>query len=465
MIGQASEAWSVLAMSARWTHPSVRFLLEKGDPESVIAEYARGLVFAAVEAGWSGPPYDPIRLADLSGIDVEANPDVVDARTSLAENGRLLVEFNPNQPRGRRRYSVAHEIAHTLFPDVAENIRHRSATAPDREDAWQLELLCNIAAAEILMPVGSLPQDADTGSGIDQILSLRSKFDVSVEAIALRLVKLARRPVAAFAASRAPASGKYQLDYLVTSPGWGSLPRPSLIPDDSVISQCIAIGFTAKGTESWVGNSTVRVELVGIPPYPGHRLPRVVGVIWPTTEDELAATRVLHVRGSATEPRGSGPKVVIQIVNDRTPRWGGGFALEISRKWPQVQKDFVEWVEEDRHRLHLGAARIAPVTSDLAVASIVAQHGYGPAAKPRIWYQALEEGLRLVAAYATEGVASVHGPRLGAGQAGGSWTVVEGLLEEVMGAQGVPVTIYTLPGAGEFATSIPPAAEQLPLIG
>ena len=432
----------------RWSHPSVRALLAEGDPEQVIVERARRLVFEAVEAGWAGPPYDPIRLADLNHIAVEANPDVVDARTTVSDDGEILVEFNPNQPRGRRRYSIAHEIAHTLFSDVADQIRHRSATVPDRADDWQLELLCNIAAAEMLMPAGSLPASAREGFGIDQILSQRSEFDVSVEAITLRLVKLTRRPVAAFAASKGAGGDHYQIDYFVPSPGWYGQRRPPGRLASSTVSQCVAIGFTAKGVESWSVDEPPRhVECVGIPPYPGQRLPRVVGVVWPTNEGWLPVDRVMHVQGDALKPRGSGDKVLVHVVNDRTPRWGGGFALAVGRHWPAVQRDFISWVEEDRGRLRLGSHRVVETAPGLYVASIVAMHGYGPAAKPRIRYGALESGLRDVETFAREKGASVHAPRLGAGQAGGAWNVVEGLLEEVLCAQGVPVTVYTVPGS------------------
>jgi hypothetical protein len=454
----------VAAWGGQWTHPSVRLLSEEGEPDRIIVEKARTLVFDAVEAGWSGPPYDPIGLADLKGIEVEANPEVVDARTSLAASGGLFIEFNPNQPRGRRRYSIAHEIAHTLFSDVAETVRHRAAAAPDRDDDWQLELLCNMAAAEILMPVGSLPAEADVGIGIDQILTLRSSFDVSVEAIALRLVKLARQPIAAFAASRRDGGADYRLDYLWTSPAWAPRPRPTGIPAATVVSQCGAIGFTAKGDESWPGLSVgLHVECVGIPPYPGQRIPRVVGVVWPDDSGTWASNRVVHLRGSAIEPRGQGPRLLIHVVNDRTPRWGGGFALEVGRKWPSVQRDFIEWVSEERRRLQLGSVRGSEASHDLWVVSMIAQRGYGPSAKPRIRYHALETALGQVSELAKELGASVHGPRLGAGQAGGSWPIVEGLLEEMLCAQGVPVTIYSLPNAPEPAQAGEEESRQLSL--
>jgi hypothetical protein len=430
-----------------------------------VVERARRLVFEAVEAGWTGPPYDPIRLADLNHIAVVANPDVVDARTTVSEDGAILVEFNPNQPRGRRRYSIAHEISHTLFADVAEQVRHRMATLPDRSDDWQLELLCNVAAAEMLMPAGSLPANADEGLGIDQILALRSEFDVSVEAITLRLVKLMRRPVAAFAASKDADGEGYRVDYFVPSPGWSEQRTAPGQFASAVIAQCVAIGFTAKGVESWWPDEPSRhVECVGIPPYPGQRLPRVVGLVWPTVEASLPVDRVMHVQGNALKPRGSGNRVLVHIVNDRTPRWGGGFALAVASTWPAVQRDFLSWTEEDRSRLRLGGVRMVEAAPGLYVASIIAMHGYGPAAKPRIRYGALEAGLRNVERFAHENGASVHAPRLGAGQAGGAWSVVEGLLEEALCAHGVPVTVYTVPGSepGRSPTE-PKSATQLSL--
>jgi IrrE N-terminal-like domain len=439
----------------RWTHPSVASLVSLGDPEQVIIDRARQAVFEAVEAGWEGPPYDPIILADRRGLRVSANPEVVDARTTLDPEGRLLVEFNPNQPRGRRRYSIAHEIAHTLFPDVADVVRHRTAAA-ERADDWQLEMLCNMAAAELLMPVGSLGVDFDSAPGIDAILGLRSTFDVSVEAITLRVVRLARSPTAAFVASTPKPGAAYRLDYFVPSTSWqmGIPASPGL---DSVVRECVAIGYTAKATEHWQGViDAVHVEAVAIPPYPGQRLPRVAGVVRPARDEESTGARIVHVNGNATNPRGTGPKVLVHVVNDRTPRWGGGFALEVGRRWPHIQKDFIDWVSDDPTGLQLGSVRIADAADGLRVASIVAQHGYGPSPRPRIRYGALEAGLESVGDHALEHGESIHAPRLGAGQAGGDWRIIEGLLAERLVARGIQVTIYTLPGA------MPPAPRDGP---
>ena len=126
-----------------WTNKSVLKFAGNADPIGVIEAKVRELVLRARDAGWSGPPYNPMAIADLLRIPVEANGEIADARTVPAGAG-VKIEFNPTRPRERVRFSVAHEIAHTLFPDVAEQTRHRGGTAAS-PDEWQLEMLCNLA--------------------------------------------------------------------------------------------------------------------------------------------------------------------------------------------------------------------------------------------------------------------------------------------------------------------------------
>jgi len=91
----------------------------------------------------------PFQLADLLGIDAVPKHDVDDARTVPVGRSGFRIEFNPARPRGRLRHSIAHVIAHTLLPDCAEQVRHRLKRESLNVDEWQLEGLCNLAAAEI----------------------------------------------------------------------------------------------------------------------------------------------------------------------------------------------------------------------------------------------------------------------------------------------------------------------------
>ena len=47
-----------------WKHRSVQ-ALNVDDPIAWVTERARQLVYRAIELGWSGPPFDPLELADL----------------------------------------------------------------------------------------------------------------------------------------------------------------------------------------------------------------------------------------------------------------------------------------------------------------------------------------------------------------------------------------------------------------
>ena len=79
------------------------------------------------------------------------------------------------------------------------------------------------------------------------------------------------------------------------------------------------------------------------------------------------------------------------------------------------------------------------------VASIVAQHGYGESRKPRIRYAALQAGLQQIADAAAKDGASIHMPRIGAGQAGGNWGVVEEMIDDALIQRGLSVLVYSLP--------------------
>ena len=85
------------------------------------------------------------------------------------------------------------------------------------------------------------------------------------------------------------------------------------------------------------------VECVGLPFYPGSTFPRVLGLAYPVSCGRAPAQKIEFVIGDATRPLGTGPKVLAQIVNDKTPNWGGGFALAVRKAWPEVQEDFQRW--------------------------------------------------------------------------------------------------------------------------
>jgi O-acetyl-ADP-ribose deacetylase (regulator of RNase III) len=403
-----------------------------------------------MDAGWTGPPFDPLALADLLDLRVVGRSDIRDARIVPVGRDQFQIEFNPNRPPARVRYSVAHEIAHTLFPDCAEEIRNRSAPGEVQGDEWQLEALCNIAAAEFLMPIGSLPHFNGEELSIDRLMAIRKDYQVSAEALLIRAARLATEPCAVFCATRLEDgvnAGRYRLDYSIPSPSWPEeLPKNLLLPRGTRVQECTAIGYTAKTREVWEkAFGEHYLECVGISPYPGASYPRVVGLL----RHEGAGLRkdgITYLVGDATKPRGEDPKIIAHVVNDKTPRWGAGFAAALRSRHDSVQREFIEWVEADRTRLKLGHVHESTIDATCSVIHMIAQRGYGESTTPRIRYRALRECLEAVAIRSQELGASVHMPRIGAGQAGGRWELIEELITSTLGTAGIPVFVYDLPG-------------------
>lgn len=433
----------------QWTHPSVIAIAPTTDPIAAVIDRAKAVTLSAMEDGWTGPPFDPLSLADKIGVRVVARDDIRDARTIPVGSDKLQIEFNPNRPKARLRFSIAHELAHTLFPDCREQVRYRLSRQEMREDDWQLEMLCNLAAAEFLMPTGSILDLQEEQPSIDGLLRLRESYAVSMEAILLRLHRLSRYPCGVFAASRReaePNQGRYQIDYMLSVSEWpASLSPGHLLSADSAVAECTAIGYTAKSDETWErGIGQVHVECVGISPYPSHTFPRVVGIILSKKARAGTRTEIEYLRGNALEPRGSRSRVIAHIVNDKTPRWGAGFAKAIAAKWPFVQQDFIKWSEEYSQDFRLGQSHLTVIDDSLTVFHMIAQKGYGTS-KPGIRYAALESCLRQLAAHAVQTKSSVHAPRIGCGEAGGRWEIVSDLIESTLCSAGVPVVIYDLP--------------------
>jgi Zn-dependent peptidase ImmA (M78 family) len=435
---------------SNWTNASVRLLAGQDDPVDAVLKRARDVVLRAMDQGWTGPPFDPIRLSELLSIPIWPRADIRDARTVPQGESAVCIEYNPTRPRGRLRYSIAHEIAHTLFPDCADRIRNRAIYHELQGDEWQLEVLCNVAAAEFLMPIGSLEPQLLDQLTIDHVLTLRSQFNVSTEAILIRTAHVANVPCTSFVASRidqGPREGQYRVDYAIASRSWTKkIPSGFLLSPKSVVQQCTAIGYTAKSDEvlSVLGEQT-HLECVGIPPYPGRFYPRVAGLITGARVTQERAG-ITYLKGNAVEPAGSNRKVIVHVVSDATPNWGGmGFAVALKRKWPQAQSDFRNWAQADRRHLKLGQVRVVSVSQDIFIVSIVSQRGYGPSVKPRIRYLALEEGLSKVASVAKDLHATVHMPRIGCGQAGGAWFIVQELIASSLLNADIPVFVYDLP--------------------
>ena len=432
-----------------WTNPSVVRFADGKNPIKKMEQVAREFVLRAMENGWNGPPFDPVELATLNGVRVRPNASILDARV-LFDNESCVIEYNPHKARGRVNYSLAHEIAHTFFSDWPEEVRNRNVKSQTTND-WQLEMLCNIGAAEMLMPVGVFPTGAGATASIEDLMVLRKEYQVSAEAILIRFTKLASSPIACFAASRLPESGpsRYRIDYCIGSQTWSgfekALRRRTVI--SASLDECIAIGSTTRGRETWLDDyPDVHVEAVALPPYPGSGSLRIAGLIRPGPEiPEVSDLEYRH--GNAAVFTSNFSAAIVHLVNDKAKNWGGiGFSRELKQRHPSASQDYRAWTLGHPMEHRLGGLHLAELPEHRYVLSIVAQSGYGPSTKPRIRYAALDLGLQKASRCLNElGVMTVQMPRIGSGQAGGNWSVVAGIIRERLVSSGLKVRVIDLP--------------------
>ncbi len=159
-------------------------------------------------------------------------------------------------------------------------------------------------------------------------------------------------------------------------------------------------------------------------------------------------TTIEYVEGDATLPQDTGPKVICHVCND-IGKWGKGFVLAVSKRWPEPEAAYREWHRErENNDFALGAVQLVQAEPDIWVANMVGQHGILPKGSTvPIRYDALRTCLERLAEKAISLGASVHMPRIGCGLAGGTWDRVEPIITDTLCARDIPVTVYDLPGS------------------
>lgn len=148
-----------------------------------------------------------------------------------------------------------------------------------------------------------------------------------------------------------------------------------------------------------------------------------------------------YVIGDATQPVGDGRKTIVHVCND-IGGWGRGFVVALSKRWSQPETIYRQ--AASNRMLDLGRVLSVKVTSDTWVSNMIAQHDVRTIdGVPPIRYDALRNCLTIVATQARTDKSSIHMPRIGCGLAGGEWSKVEALINELM--NDLQIYVYDLP--------------------
>lgn len=296
--------WYLKGENRTWSHRSVAALMREAtageEPEDVIRRKANDLITDATKIGWEGPPFNPEILAGLRGITLmEAKCGLkAEARIFPIQAGKPCIEYDPAKPKGRVRFSICHEIAHTFFPDCYETAHHRQHQTGD-----DVELLCDLAAAELLMPRDSFAQDLQScGTTLAGVRLLKGKYVASGEAVLIRVSQLTNescavvflseklKPVQQRVASTMefdlglpPPKLKLRVDYVKPSRTFGVyVPKDKSAPDDSVAYRCLQSGDVEEAVENWEISKAGpwRVQASPLPSFPPASPQRVAVLVF-----------------------------------------------------------------------------------------------------------------------------------------------------------------------------------------
>lgn len=138
-------------------HPHVRAVMDemgKHDPAQAVRAKARAVVDEFVGVFGGEPPFNLEAMASLRGLEISQDPPKHSSDSEIAPvAGKVVLRVNRERPLVRQRFSVGHEIGHTLFPEYQLEVRCRKPsgrTWADPND--QIESLCDVAASELLFP-------------------------------------------------------------------------------------------------------------------------------------------------------------------------------------------------------------------------------------------------------------------------------------------------------------------------
>jgi Zn-dependent peptidase ImmA (M78 family) len=182
--------------------PDVTALVEAGgglsDARSLVLTQARKLnaSYRRFESSGNTPMERLKFIASLQGLTLapmniersrHERRDAVVILNGATSGKRGQILYNPDRPSGRRAFSIAHEIAHTFFPSTSGGARFREMTANDAQEMSELERLCDLGAAEVLMPREEFQASVGGHWGIDCVERLIAEFGSSREATVFRL--------------------------------------------------------------------------------------------------------------------------------------------------------------------------------------------------------------------------------------------------------------------------------------
>lgn len=159
-----------------------------GTPEALMVRKCEDLL-----ANEPGVPVDLAVLASMQAVLSIDLADMVEAGCIQVDGERFRIRLRASDPERRRRFTLAHEICHIFFETtrLAGVIDHEVGRYGAKD---QVEYLCDLGAAELLLPRTAFAARCPAQPGFDDVCTIAEEFDASLEATASRIVGLGLGP-------------------------------------------------------------------------------------------------------------------------------------------------------------------------------------------------------------------------------------------------------------------------------
>ena len=169
-------------MRRRWTSAAARRIKEHAGVTDI--DQAIDRIALRLLDGVNCPPTDLDALLDRLNVDrVESDCEVMATGALKREGHKLVIQVFPGQSTGRRRFTIAHELAHAFMETTGPH-------APRVGE--ELEEICDRFAAEILMPRRMFLNHVGRSPDIALAFDAAAAFCTSRTAVFRRLRDLCR---------------------------------------------------------------------------------------------------------------------------------------------------------------------------------------------------------------------------------------------------------------------------------
>jgi hypothetical protein len=142
---------------------------------------------------------------------------------------------------------------------------------------------------------------------------------------------------------------------------------------------------------------------------------------------------IKYLIGDATAPQSeNGQGIICHVCNDEK-KWGSGFVISVSKRWPQPEAEYRRMTIND---MKVGNFQLVVVGNNLIVANIIGQSGLrfrrSGFGVPAVDYAAIETALSKIAGVAKSMNLDLHMPRIGSFRSGGNWEVMEVIIKRAI---------------------------------